>query len=94
MSGLQNKTRCKSNGNGDSMADADGRNLVTRQTKPFQILGLLREYEGLKPRTEQYFHAPYEKDMSSSEESSPMYREWKIKKLERIKLERQKFYEE
>ena len=48
---------------------------------PVKTLKLLRNIENLQPRSEQNFMEVVEKDMSSSEESSPMYQRFKQKKL-------------
>ena len=55
--------------------------LKHKSVSPAKTMKLLREFENLKPRSEQNFTAVYEKDMSSSEESSPMYQKWKKIKL-------------
>ena len=58
-----------------------------RSVSPAKTMKLLRDFESIKPRSEQNFNSVYEKDMSSSEESSPMYQSWKKKKLERMRAE-------
>ena len=54
-----------------------------------KTLELLRDLENLKPRSEQYFIETWEKDRSSSEESSPMYLKFKAQKLARIKQQQE-----
>ena len=61
--------------------------LKPRSVSPVKTLKLLRDFENLKPRSEQNFTEPYEKDMTSSEESSPMYKKWKAVKMERLRKE-------
>ena len=48
-----------------------------RSASPTQTLKLLRGLEDLQPRSEQHFIETVEKDRSSSEESSPMYQQFK-----------------
>jgi len=48
-----------------------------------KTLHLLRKIDSLQARSEQHFMETIEKDMSSSEESSPMYQRFKQKKLEK-----------
>lgn len=49
---------------------------------PVKTLKLLRDIDALQARSEQHFYETVEKDMSSSEESSPMYQKFKKKKIE------------
>lgn len=48
-----------------------------RSVSPVKTLALLRDLENLKPRSESCFIDPYERDRSSSEESSMMYQRFK-----------------
>lgn len=47
---------------------------------PVKTLKLLRDIDSLQARSEQHFYETVEKEMSSSEESSPMYQRFKKKK--------------
>ena len=56
-----------------------------RSVSPVKTFALLRDLEKLKPRSESCFIDPYERERSSSEESSMMYQRFKAQKFAKIK---------
>ena len=60
-----------------------------RSVSPVKTFALLRDLENLKPRSESCFIDPYERDRSSSEESSIMYQRFKAQKIAKIKQQQE-----
>ena len=54
----------------------------SRSVSPVKTFKLLRDIEKLHTRSEQHFIEVVEKEMSSSEDSSPMYQRFRKHKLE------------